>query len=235
VLKRDPLTDRLLTTLLAVERSKHFDDLQLRVRDFVNAMGYDRILLFSVDASLDGRIEQIYWLEGAWLPDNQPLDVSTYLRHCPATQHVLWRDEAFFWSKTYSVKGERYRIVSQPRGHGLHGIQIPVFGPAGLQGAFSFAGQKVDTNPASRLALVALANVAFFAVRRLVQPPKPANPEVFSKREAEILALTAAGWRQAAIAETLGISLRTVENHLRNVRRKTGASSTAQVISKFIR
>lgn len=229
------MTDRLLTTLLAVQRSKQFAELQQQVREFVHALGYDRILLFSVDASLDGRIEQIYWLEGAWLEDNQQLDVSTYLRHCPATQHVLWRDEAFFWSKTYSATGERYRIVSQPRGAGLHGIQIPVFGPSGLQGAFSFAGQRIDASPASRLALLALANAAFFAARKLVQAPKSAKPQVLSKREAEILAWTAAGWRQSAIADALGISLRTVENHLRNARRKTGANSTAQMISRFIR
>ncbi|WP_256588620.1 MULTISPECIES: LuxR C-terminal-related transcriptional regulator [unclassified Pseudomonas] len=46
---------------------------------------------------------------------------------------------------------------------------------------------------------------------------------------------TAAGRRQADIAATLGLSERTVENHLRSARRRLGVTTTAQAIRMAIR
>ncbi|MFN4056323.1 MAG: PA1136 family autoinducer-binding transcriptional regulator [Alishewanella aestuarii] len=224
------LQDKLMPTLLAVERSKHFSELQQYVRNFVGPFGYDRILSFTVNSSLEGRVERIYWLEGAWLEQGQQIDVTTYLRHCPATQHVIRHDEPFFWSKISAANGERYKIVNKPQGQGLHGLQIPIFGATGLQGAFSFAGKKIDASSSSRLALTSLANVAFFRARNLLEAPATATKGQLTAREQEILAWIGAGWRQAAIAETLGISTRTIENHLRNARLKLGAATTAEAI-----
>jgi hypothetical protein len=39
-------------------------------------------------------------------------------------------------------------VVKQPRGEGLHGLQVPVFGTTGLEGAISFAGQRSMHRPA---------------------------------------------------------------------------------------
>ena len=56
-----------------------------------------------------------------------------------------------------------------------------------------------------------------------------------SDREREVLGLIAAGRRQAEIATSLGISGRTVENHLRNIRQRIGVKTTAQAVQAAIR
>lgn len=228
-------TEQVLEIALAVENSKCLTEVQHHLRRFAQELGYDRFVLFSASASLDGLVEHIYWLEGAWFEDNNPLDAETYIRHCPATQHITQQDEAFFWTKTMTSQGEWYRIVAKPRGSGVHGLQVPIFGRTGLQGAMSFGGTSISTTAATRLALTFLANTAFFTVRKLLAPPKEATAGYLSKREKEILVWTAAGWRQSAIADTLGLSVRTVENHLRNSRRRLGVATTAEAIRIAIR
>jgi hypothetical protein len=64
-------------------------------------------------------------------------DLARYLHACPVNRHVLDSDAPFFWSKRQGVRGERYQVVKQPRGEGLHGLQVPVFGTTGLEGAIS--------------------------------------------------------------------------------------------------
>ena len=82
---------------------------------------------------------------------------------------MLRVSEPFFWTKTRAQQGERYRIVRTPRGAGLHGVQIPVFGPAGLEGAVS-PRERIDASPPVRLALSLVGSAAFLAARRLFAP-----------------------------------------------------------------
>ena len=56
-----------------------------------------------------------------------------------------------------------------------------------------------------------------------------------SEREREVLNWVAAGRRQADIAATLGLSERTIENHLRRIRRKLRARTTAEAVQIAVR
>jgi DNA-binding NarL/FixJ family response regulator len=58
------------------------------------------------------------------------------------------------------------------------------------------------------------------------QSPRP----VLSPRESEILAGLARGHASRQIAETLGLSVRTVETHRQNIRRKLGLEGQAELI-----
>jgi DNA-binding CsgD family transcriptional regulator len=56
----------------------------------------------------------------------------------------------------------------------------------------------------------------------------PQYPAGLSEREAEVLRLIAAGKSSRKIAETLVISVRTVERHIENIYHKTGTHGRAQ-------
>ena len=225
-----------LDAALAIENGGKMSVIQDRVRDFATPFGYDRFILFSAStAAKEEVVERMYWVEGDWFETGDEVDALTYLRHCPITRHILEVNEPFFWTKTKGETGEFYRVVSLPRGPGVHGLQIPVFGPLGLEGGMSFGGLRVDASPQARLSLALVGVSAFRSARRLLEPPVAEVPEKLSKREREILAWITAGRRQADIAATLGLSERTVENHLRRIRIRLGVATTAQAIRVAIK
>ncbi|WP_330115179.1 PA1136 family autoinducer-binding transcriptional regulator [Pseudomonas sp. JS3066] len=220
---------------LAIESAQTLSVIQESVRASAMPFGYDRFVLFSATSARDEVVERIYWVEGNWFDDQATVDAQTYVRRCPVTRHILEAREPFYWSKVKGNGGELYRVVRTPVGPGIHGLQIPVFGPLGLEGAMSLGGERVDATHRVRLALSILATAAFFSARRLLESPVGEVYRKLSEREREVLAWIAAGKRQADIAATLGLSERTVENHLRSARRRLGVATTAQAISFAIR
>ncbi|ANM78627.1 PA1136 family autoinducer-binding transcriptional regulator [Serratia nematodiphila] len=231
----DEIAQRAFQTALAMDHERTLSAIQGRVRAFAAPFGFNRFVLFSASAAAEAGIEHIYWVEGDWFGEGEAVDALTYVRHCPVTRHMLRAAEPFFWTKTRAQQGERYRIVRTPRGAGLHGVQIPVFGPAGLEGAVSLGGERIDASPPVRLALSLVGTAAFLAARRLFEPAAGEGEGRLSAREREVLSWTAIGRRQADIAAMLGLSERTVENHLRRIRQRLGAATTAQAISVAIR
>ncbi|MHA7833140.1 MAG: PA1136 family autoinducer-binding transcriptional regulator [Algiphilus sp.] len=227
--------DAALATAVAVEAAHSTEAVQDAVRRFAKPLGYDRFVLFSASATLDGIVERMYWFEGDWFGNGEAIDASSYARHCPVTHHVLNASAPFFWTKTIGDTGERYRIVRTPRGQGSHGLQVPIFGRFGLEGAMSAGGEAIDASPAARLGMSMVAGAAFFAVRRLVEGAPDRSEGRLTHRERGILGWIAVGWRQAQIAEHLGLSPRTIENHLRNIRRRLGVATTAEAVRAAIR
>lgn len=220
---------------LAIEESGSLAAIQDRVRSFAKPYGFDRFVLFSASATAEEPVKHIYWVEGDWFGNGESVNALTYVRRCPVTRHMLLGGAPFFWSKISSDKGELYNVVRTPRGPGIHGLQIPVFGPQGLEGAISLGGKQIEASAKVRMAMTLVGSAAFFSARRLVESPASGGMGKLSAREREVLAWTAAGRRQADIAATLGLSERTVENHLRRIRRRLGAITTAQAIRIAIR
>jgi LuxR family transcriptional regulator (chaperone HchA-associated) len=227
--------DQFYGTVFAIERSEDLASIQQRVRAIALPFGYDRFVLFSASPVRDDLVEKIYWAEGDWFGDGTFVDAKTYVQRCPVTRHILSTDEAFFWTKTVSSRGEKYRVVRTPRGAGVHGLQIPVFGPAGLEGAVTYGGERIDSSAWARIALTIIGIAAFRSARRLIEGGGSDTAANLTPREREVLRWTAAGRRQADIAATLGLSERTVENHLRRARLRLGAATTAQAVRTAIR
>ena len=85
------------------------------------------------------------------------------------------------------------------------------------------------------MTLSALANAVFRALRRLSGEAAGTPLPQLTARESEILSWIASGRRQVEVARLLGLSERTVENHLRRIRRRLGVASTAQAIYRLAR
>lgn len=220
----------LVPALLQLEQARSLGVVGSVLRAAATPFGYDRLLLFATGTGLERGTQRVYWIEGDWFGDGSDTDLARYLHACPVNRHVLDSDAPFFWSKRQGVRGERYQVVKQPRGEGLHGLQIPVFGPTGLEGAVSLAGTSIDASASARLLLETVGASAFRAARRLAEAPTEVPAGALSAREREVLRWIAAGRRQAEIAATLGLSARTVENHLRRARQRLGVATTAQAV-----
>lgn len=227
--------DHHLRAILEIEKSDGLPSIEEAVRTVAQPLGYDRFVMFSASPARDELVDKIYWMEGDWFGDGTIVDSETYLRRCPVTRHALDTDEPFFWTKTISERGEKYRVVRTPRGTGIHGLQVPIFGRTGLEGAMSFGGKRIDGSAQTRLVLTLVGTVAFHSARRLMEAREQDVAGNLSPREREVLRWTAAGRRQADIAETLGLSERTIENHLRRARLRLGATTTAQAVRTAIR
>jgi FixJ family two-component response regulator len=65
------------------------------------------------------------------------------------------------------------------------------------------------------------------------QPVMPAGFERLSAREAQVLELVVQGMRSQAIADNLGITLRTVKMHRGNIMAKVGVKNVAQLVSFY--
>ena len=181
-----------------------------------------------------GGDQHIYWVEGDWFGDGEAVDALTYVRHCPVTRHMLRVSEPFFWTKTRVQQGERYRIVRTPRGAACTACRSrcsawPVWR---APSAWGRAYRRFTAGAAGAVAggLGGLSGGA-----AAVRTGGRRGEGRLSAREREVLSWTAIGRRQADIAAMLGLSERTVENHLRRIRQRLGAATTAQAIGVAIR
>ena len=225
----------MIDVLGRLERSEDMASLKEHVRDTFLSLGYDRILMFAFSAARDELLGGVYWAEGHWFADGEAMDADDYVRHCPVTRHVLETDRPFFWTKNYTRQGRRYRFGAPSREGGLHGLQVPVFGHNGLAGAVCFGGERIDGSARARLILTQLGTTAFRVARDLIEQVEPARETPLSARELEVLQWIASGQRIAEVAETLGLSTRTVENHLRRIRQRLQVKTTAQAIGATLR
>jgi LuxR family transcriptional regulator (chaperone HchA-associated) len=224
--------DRVLNSLLQLSGADSIEDVQAIVCRLAAPLGYDRVLFFATTTQSDPLVDRTYWVEGDWFGDGSLVDAETYLQRCPIARHILTAQGPFFWIKT---AGQGYRVVRKPTGSGIKGFQVPVYGPIGLEGAASFGGVRIDTAPGTLLMLELLAVTAFRRCRHLLEGAAHALPRTLSKREREVLGWVASGRKHSEIAATLGISERTVENHLRNIRQRLGVKTTSQAVQAAIR
>lgn len=224
--------DRVLDSLLQLSGAESLDAVQTIVCRLAAPLGYDRVLVFATTAQSDPIVDRIYWVEGDWFGDGSAVDAETYQRRCPVAQHILTARGPFFWIKT---EDHSYRVVRKPTGTGIKGFQVPIYGPIGLEGAASFGGLRIDSAPRTLILLELVAAAAFRRCRLLLEGAAHALPRTLSAREREVLGWVASGRKHGEIAETLGISERTVENHLRNIRQRIGVKTTSQAVQTAIR
>ena len=227
---REP-ADSVLSVLLRLEDATTLEGVSQIICETCEPLGYDRVLLFSAAAQREQIVSRVYWVKGDWFGDGSTVDAETYLQRCPITLNVLKFSAPFLWTKTPNTE---YRVVRTPSLSGTNGFQVPIYGPIGLEGAVSFGGGRIDASRRVQLLLTLLAEQAFRVSRALIEGESLETGHL-STREREVLAWVAAGRRGAEIAGTLGISQRTVENHLRNARNRLAVKTTAQAVQAAIR
>lgn len=140
------------------------------VRAFAHPLGYNRFILYTAPPAGDELVEERLWAEGDWFDNGEPVTPQTYMARCPINRHVLETELPFFWIKRGKGERETYRVVTRPTGPGTKGLQVPIFGHAGLLGAMSFGGTTIDSGIETRLALSLIATATFRACDCLALP-----------------------------------------------------------------
>jgi DNA-binding NarL/FixJ family response regulator len=80
------------------------------------------------------------------------------------------------------------------------------------------------------------SQVARMIVQSFHRPgPPPPEDQRLTNREQEILELTAKGFRSKEVANALGISIRTVETHLRSIYEKLHVRSRVEAVARFLK
>ena len=113
---------------------------------------------------------------------------------------------------------------------GGKGLIVPISGPHGYHGIVVFVGDHEDFTPEDRARLHLLAIYAHDRMLDLFGKPADAAQRHLSQREVEVLRLARTGAGDNAIAQQLGITVRTVRFHFENARKKLGVRTRAEAL-----
>ncbi|MFB9985590.1 LuxR family transcriptional regulator [Mesorhizobium kowhaii] len=159
-----------------------------------------------------------------------------YDRIDPIIRASRRRAGAFRWRDLYndpSTTEEERRIFDEAASFGLKaGISVPLHGPQGDFGVMSFAQSRDQGFPDSVVKYLELSAFHFhimsakFMVLRHLE-----NTHELSSREIECIFWTAKGKSSWDIGQILGISVNTVNFHMKNIMRKldTGSRTVAAI------
>jgi len=162
-----------------------------------------------------------------------------FRRGWPVESHALGRSRPFCWT-TSDWPGEQGATARQAMARlaaaGVEGgVSMSVRGPiqratlvtgffCGVSGLSAFAGDGLDRWQ--------VAVTRFHARLCEVLSPEARVPDL-SRREREILRLTASGLTAVAVGRELGVAEATVKFHLAGIRKKLGVSKTSGAVAKF--
>lgn len=161
-----------------------------------------------------------------------------FRRGWPVESHALGRSRPFCWTAS-DWPGEQGALARQAMARltaaGIEGgVSISVRGPihratlvtgfCTASGLSAFAGDGLDRWQ--------VAVTHFHARLCEVLSPEAPVPDL-SRREREILHLTASGLTAIAVARELAVAEATVKFHLAGIRKKFGVSKTSGAVAKF--
>ena len=113
------------------------------------------------------------------------------------------------------------------------GIAIPISQQGDVAGLVFFSGGRLELVPEEALVIVCYA--LFSQLRFLHSETHKPNTGPLTRREIEVMRLSADGLTSAEIAGALGISMRTVNQHVDNVVTKLGTRNRAHSIAELLR
>lgn len=155
-----------------------------------------------------------------------------YANHDPLLREAVRRRRPFQWSQvTRERKLTRAEqdVLRYAASFGLKdGFAVPIRDSGGFIGLINLAGPAIELDEETRAALILVAPYVYQRVCRLKEGAGPTQS--ITAREAEILTWIAKGKSDWQIGKILGISGKTVNYHIENVKRKFGVASRIQAV-----
>lgn len=231
----------LYEAMLQVLNSESVDHIKRQTQKVVEMLGFKHYmyLLSQHDESeKDGyRLFSVATYPDEWLERYISMD---YHLVDPTAQHIRQHHYPLPWCKATFSDLKAKKMYEEAQQFGISaGVTCPIvtqqkdlagFGYAKPGDADELFAESVASMPYGHL----LSCYLHEAVMRLLDiQPKPRRAEL-SAREIQALNLAAQGFADAEIAWRLGIHVRTIRFHLKNVREKLSASTRIQMISRAI-
>jgi len=158
----------------------------------------------------------------------------------PLAQYCLRTTTPFIWEETLALRDQTpivRRIYSEAAEFGMpNGMTMPVRGFEGLRGSVTFAGERSKFGAKEKVELEILGLVLHARVGELCHDIMTrAQTLRLTEREQETLRWAALGKTSDDIADILGLTKRTVDQHFENAARKLGTVNRVQTVVKAFR
>ncbi|WP_245322528.1 LuxR family transcriptional regulator [Mesorhizobium sp. WSM3882] len=163
-----------------------------------------------------------------------------YDRIDPIIKRSRRRIEAFPWSEVYndeSTTEDERRVLDEAATFGLRsGISVPLHGPDGSSAIVNFAQAWDGEFPNRTITYLQFAALHFhLRVAEFAHSTGIENTSNLSPREKECILWTAKGKSSWEIGKILGISINTVNFHIKNVIKKMDANSRITAILELLK
>lgn len=212
------------------------DPLRRELNDLCAALDLEHAAFAGVN-TIDGSVHAVATYPDAW--KQHYLDQNLHLTD-PTLRHAARSHAPIQWSRLTHDPGFRH-VFAQAHDFGISatGVTIPVRGRFGDLGMLSVTrtctaaqweqqSRRIMVQLQERSALIHDAVMRNGIVTRTMHAP------ALSMREAEVLQWIAAGKNHNDVGDILGISMRTVEVHVRSARHKLGALNTPQAVARAV-
>ncbi|HKR87697.1 MAG TPA: LuxR C-terminal-related transcriptional regulator [Phenylobacterium sp.] len=141
-----------------------------------------------------------------------------YGEHDPAVRMLLTRSRPFAWSEALahfrSIDGDRLTVANFGVASRREAFVVPVREPDGTLLATTFSGPQLDLAPEVRYAMHLAGYYFATRGREIVEAAEPGAHCPLTPRQLECLRWVHAGKTDHEIAMLLGVSPRTVHNHV---------------------
>jgi LuxR family quorum sensing-dependent transcriptional regulator len=214
-----------------LERAEREELLRCSFQRFVESIGFSSFTCAKVATSRELDASRIL------TTTRPPGFLETYLargysRHDPMLREVVRSQRPVQWSEVArrrSLTPAERDVLRHAASFGLEdGFAVPVRDSGGYIGLINIAGPPIDLDEETRALLIL---VAPYVYQRLCGLKEAARRfQGLTPREAEVLSWIAEGKSDWQIGKILGISRKTVNYHIENVKRKFGVASRIQAL-----
>lgn len=181
-------------------------------------------------------------------------EATLHLNHMPSLQALVGRNATQLWKgdaarmmmrHDYEVMTKQRLLITDDSAEHYTGanqamltFKMPLYRDNSVSGVLGFTLQidsKHVTRLASQLSMLMQTNIIKADKINEIQQAlcSTENKIYFSKRESQVLGLVVKGYTAKKISDVLGLSKRTVEHHIDNIKLKAGCSRKYELIYKF--
>ena len=159
-----------------------------------------------------------------------------YARDDPTVRRLCTSAVPFEWSAVERPTAAAARVMDEAGDFGIRaGLTIPFVTLDGEAGGISLSGERLEVDPADRVAVNLITTYAVGQLLLMNSRPASADAVRLSPRERETLQWASEGKTDSEIAVVMGITAAGVDYHLRSIRAKLDTVNKAHTVARALR